>query len=101
MRNGLLLDEKDKKTVEDLAKVEVNRDWFSPLEYLLALLNDVGTDDRRRDSIAIALLPYVHGRAYNYSYKGKKAQMIERAQEAGGEWGDLLDNEKDEGVAIN
>jgi hypothetical protein len=39
------------------------RPGVAPLEYMLAVMNDVAADDARRDRMAIAAAPFVHARS--------------------------------------
>lgn len=55
---------------------------LSPLEYMLATMNDTSADESRRDKMAIAAAPYVHERAIDTKL-GKKEQRIEDAKNAG------------------
>ena len=52
---------------------------LSPLEYMLTVMNDRLVDDARRDKMAIAAAPYVHGRADAVA-PGKKEQKQEAAE---------------------
>ena len=63
----------------------------TPLEYMLAVMNDEAADDTRRDRMAIAAAPYAHPRA-DVKPAGKKDLAIEAARTAGDgtEWGDDL-----------
>lgn len=67
---------------------------FSPLQYMLEVLNDVDRDDRTRLDAAKAAAPYVHARATPAEQPGKKQQCDARAkishQNSG--WADLLLN---------
>ena len=62
-------------------QLEAGSEGLSPLEYMLAVMRDPGVDDGRRDKMAIAAAPYVHGRAGEQAL-GKKEQQEERAKEA-------------------
>lgn len=55
----------------------------SPLEYMISVMNDLAADDARRDRMAIAAAPYVHGKAADAA-PGKKEQKQARAEEAAG-----------------
>ena len=61
-----------------------------PLAHMLAVLNDPTAAANRRDKMAIAAAPYVHGRI---AEKGKKAVEAEAARDAGegSEWAGDLD----------
>ena len=51
----------------------------SPLEYMISVMNDLAADDARRDRMAIAAAPYVHGKADAVA-PGKKEQRQEAAE---------------------
>ena len=63
----------------------------SPLDYMLAVVNDPAASVSRRDRMAIAAAPYVHPRAGDFK-RGKKVRQAEAARQAGGgsEWADDL-----------
>ena len=65
----------------------------TPLEYMLAVINDQSADQARRDRMAQAAAPYVHPRACSEG-EGKKAERQRKAMgaERGTEWEDLLDD---------
>jgi hypothetical protein len=46
------------KTSDNVA----NTTTESPLDYMLRVMRDPGTDDERRDAMAKAALPYMHAR---------------------------------------
>lgn len=74
-------------------KREAKRAKMQPLEYMLAVMNDPGADDARRDRMAVAAAPYVHARADATGAKGKKEQAQEAAAKAAApsdDWGDDL-----------
>lgn len=54
---------------------------FTPLEYLLKVMNDPGVDTDIRIRCAIAAAPFCHPRAI--LKKGKKQEQEERAKQAG------------------
>lgn len=62
---------------------------WTPLEYMLAVMNDASTDPMRRDRMAIAAAPYVHGKKGEV---GKREQRKARSEtaEQGSMWEDLL-----------
>lgn len=53
----------------------------TPLEYMLAVMNDQTADAARRDRMAIAAAPFVHGKIPE---GGKKDALKEAAKEASG-----------------
>lgn len=65
------------KTTETNASTEKQK---TPLEYLLAVMNDPAVDQERRDRLAIAAAPFVHPRA---GAAGKKDERAERAKAVG------------------
>jgi hypothetical protein len=58
---------------------------------MLAVMNDEGADDARRDRMAIAAAPYKHAKPGDVK-PGKKEQAAEAARNAGAGsvWGDDL-----------
>lgn len=66
--------------VEDVS-AEARKERLTPLEYMLMVINDDGAEKDRRDRLAIAAAPYVHGRAVDAEQtKGEQRQA--RAKEA-------------------
>src|SRR4051812_8498533 len=65
---------------------------MSPLDYMLAVMNDPGVDDARRDGRAIAAAPYVHPRAADAT-RGtkKKAQQAALPAARGRGWEAFLE----------
>lgn len=55
---------------------------ISPLEYMLAVMNDDLADRTRRDRMAIAAAPFVHARAADVE-PGKREERAARAQQTG------------------
>ena len=68
--------------VKDETDAETPRETLgglTPLEYMLRVMNDPSEDGQRRDKMAIAAAPYVHGRADAVA-PGKKEQKQEAAE---------------------
>jgi hypothetical protein len=63
---------------------------MSPLEYMLAVMRNPKTSQRRRDRMAVTAARYLHARPADSN--GKKQELLEAARRAGGaEWADDLD----------
>lgn len=62
--------------VAEPAEARIER---TPLEHMLAVMNDTTADAGRRDRMAVAAAPFVHPRA-GEAKKGKKEQRAEAAQ---------------------
>jgi hypothetical protein len=64
---------------------------LTPLEYMLRVMNDPKAEALRRDRMAIAAAPYLHGRPAE-AKPGKKEIATQEAFEAGDgtDWGDDL-----------
>lgn len=71
------------KTEEKVIKKSAKLENKTPLDYMLAVMNDATADDDRRDKMAIAAAPYVHQRAADQKL-GKKEQQLEEAKTVGG-----------------
>ncbi len=69
------------KTEEKVIKKSAKLENKSPLDYMLAVMNDATADDDRRDKMAIAAAPYVHQRAADQKL-GKKEQKLQDAKNA-------------------
>lgn len=67
--------------------VEIRQN-LTPLEYMLAVMNNPKAEPDRRDRMAIAAAPYCHQRAADRQ-RGKKDLAAEAAQHAGdgSDWG--------------
>src|SRR5437868_3224792 len=52
----------------------------TPLEYMLAVMNDSAADPARRDKMAIAAAPFMHARIADNRY-GKRDEERDRAAE--------------------
>lgn len=65
---------------------------LTPLEYMLTVMRDAKADAARRDRMAIAAAPFVHGRASDVAKPGTKeqAQAAAVTAAAGTEWDGLL-----------
>jgi hypothetical protein len=63
----------------------------SPLDFMLAVMNDENEDMNLRSRMAIAAAPYIHSKPGDVA-KGKKEQAEEAAETAGvgTDWGDDL-----------
>jgi phage terminase small subunit len=65
---------------------------LSPLAYMLAVMRNPKTSQRRRDRMAVTAARYIHARPADSI--GKKNLLAEAAREAGGdEWADDLDGD--------
>ena len=54
---------------------------LKPLDYMLGVMNNAEAEEARRDRMAIAAAPFVHGRVGGS--KGKKEQREDKAKKAG------------------
>jgi hypothetical protein len=65
---------------------------MTPLDYMLNVMRDAGADSARRDRMAIAAAPFVHGRASDISKPGSKelAQAAAVTAQKGTDWDSLL-----------
>jgi len=72
-------------------RTEARKAGLSPLDYMLAVMRNPEADQARRDKMAIAAAPFVHGKP-GETAKGKKAEAEQAAKTAGvgTEWGDDL-----------
>jgi hypothetical protein len=52
----------------------------TPLQYMLDVMNDPAQEDSRRDRMAQAAAPYVHGRAVEVGKKETKAEAAKKAE---------------------
>ena len=57
----------------------------TPLEYMLSVMNDPVAEDARRDRMAMAAAPYVHGKAADAA-PGKKEQRQAAAEKVAGKF---------------
>jgi hypothetical protein len=73
---------------------DANAVKMQPLEYMLAVMNDRTADANRRDRMAIAAAPYVHGRVSDERIT-KKRREAKAAKSAGigTPWGEDLQYE--------
>jgi hypothetical protein len=62
------------------AGLKRGRPWVTPLEYMLAVVNDPNADLARRDRMAVAAAPFTHPRVAEARY-GKKDAEKDRAEE--------------------
>ena len=67
------------KDEKDAEKPRKSLGGLTPLEYMLSVMNSESVDDARRDKMAIAAAPYVHGKAAEVA-PGKKEQKQEAAE---------------------
>lgn len=66
---------------------------LTPLAYMLAVMRNPKSSQRRRDRMAVVCARYLHARPADSSVD-KKRQLLEAAREAGGdEWADDLDGD--------
>lgn len=65
---------------EDEASVEAEKLDLTPLEYMLQVMNDRTVEKARRDRMAVAAAPYVHGKAPDAA-TGKKDQRRKAAED--------------------
>ena len=87
------------KPGESLARIVIPEGGVTPLEYMLAVMNDPGADQSRKDRMAIAAAPYVHARISDPGKKeaskkepGEKEKAVVAAETAAGgtDWVNLL-----------
>ena len=77
---------------QDVATAAQTR-GLSPLAYMLAVMRNPKSSQRRRDRMAVVCARYLHARPADSSVD-KKRQLLEAAREAGGdEWADDLDGD--------
>lgn len=84
---------KGAKNIKPSPKIDVAKDistaaeksGMSPLDYMLNVMRDEAADGNRRDRMAVAAAPFVHGRAdgADTSKKAKKQADAERAATQG------------------
>jgi len=53
-----------------------------PLEYIMSVINDPNADEARRDRLAIAALPFLHGKVAEEPAPSKREQQQEAAEAA-------------------
>lgn len=72
-------------------KLEDRPPNLTPLEYMLAVMNDPKADRTRRDRMATAAAPYIHGRATE-AQPGKKetAQIVAQTAHEESDWSGLV-----------
>jgi hypothetical protein len=82
-KKKLRINDKAKKP-ENVLPEDANGDKalkdMTPLEFMLAIMNDPEEDNDRRDHMAIAAAPYCHARG---GEKGKKDEQKNKARAAG------------------
>jgi hypothetical protein len=66
------------KVAPDIRKA-ARKAQMSPLEYMLAVMNDDDADDSRRDRMAVAAAPFVHAKPSDKP-EGKRAQRQAAAE---------------------
>jgi hypothetical protein len=54
-----------------------------PLDYMLEVMRDPTADETRRDRMAVAAAPYLHGRSAD-ALSGKKGERKDAAEKAAG-----------------
>lgn len=69
---------KEDKEAEAAAMADTAR-YATPLDYMLAVMNDVTAEPARRDRMAIAAAPFIHAKP---GEAGKKEGRAEAAREA-------------------
>ncbi len=57
--------------LNERTKAAVAKQEATPLEYMLRVLNDPNTDQKRKDAMAIAAAPYIHARLAATEHSGK------------------------------
>jgi hypothetical protein len=62
-------------------KREAKAAGLSPLDYMLSVMNDTTADDARRDRMAQAAAPFVHGKPGDTA-KSKKEEQQDAAEKA-------------------
>lgn len=79
------------KAVVAEVRVDAAKYGLTPLEYMLKVMNNGEADPARRDRMAVAAAPYIHGKASDAA-AGKKEQQADAAKTAGEGtgWGDDL-----------
>ncbi len=71
-------------------KAAARKARLSPLDYMLAVMNDEMAEHERRDRMAIAAAPYVHARKTDAPGKKEEAETAARTAERGTNWETLL-----------
>jgi hypothetical protein len=72
-------------------KRAARKSGLSPLDYMLAVMNDTEADDARRDRMAVVAAGYVHAKPSD-APKGKKEEAADASRTAGAgtDWGSDL-----------
>src|SRR5262245_42988376 len=73
-------------TAPQATPTEPQSGTFTPLSWMLHVINDPTAAPERRDRMAIAAAQYVHQRAV-YTRQSKKAAPQQAANQTGDEWG--------------
>lgn len=68
----------DRKSIPADIRSAARAAKLSPLEYMLAVLNDETAEDARRDRMAQAAAPFVHARAGEVTKKGGAADKAKQ-----------------------
>jgi len=77
-----------RKPLPRLPEAVLTEGQISPLQYMLAIINDPTASARRRDRMAVVAARYCHPRAGNLRKKDAEAEAAEKV--GGREWGDDL-----------
>lgn len=75
---GLKTPTEDRKSIPADIRSAARAAKLSPLEYMLAVLNDETAEDARRDRMAQAAAPFVHARAGEATKKGGAADKAKQ-----------------------
>lgn len=81
-KNSSIVKREPKKSKKIVASEKINldkKDWKTPLEYMMSVLNDSSVDESRRDRLAIAAAPFVHARAGEGGKKDERQAAAKKA----------------------